>query len=301
MFHVEHSMENLDRCPITGSPLSDYISCKDYTVSSETFNLMTNVEGSILSTNPRPEMNAIGKYYESEEYISHTDSKKSLFEKLYQVIRSYSLRKKRRLVEGFIKGKGSILDIGSGTGDFLLEMKSNGWSINGVEPNDDARAKAEAKLDIVLSQDTSLSGQADASQSAVTMWHVLEHVPNPSATAEKIYDILKPGGFAIIAVPNYRSKDAEIYGKYWAAYDVPRHLFHFSQPGMRYLFEQKGFKHKGTRPMVFDSYYVSLLSEKHKTGTQNWIRATINGFRSNLAARRSGEWSSLIYIFQKPL
>ena len=292
-------MEKLERCPITDSPLSPALTCKDHTVTGDDFTVMANAEGTVLTTNPRPESDELGKYYESDEYISHTDSNKGVLDRVYQVVRNYSLRKKRALLKQHLS-KGSILDIGCGTGDFLLEMKSNSWAVSGMEPNDEARKKAESKIGTKLHTNPALTDLPSGSFDAITMWHVLEHVPDPTVTTNRIFELLKPGGVAVIAVPNFKSKDAHIYGSLWAAYDVPRHLFHFSQAGMIGLFTGRGFNHVKNHPMVFDSYYVSLLSEKYKSGRRRWIPAFVNGLRSNLSARNSGEWSSIIYIFQKP-
>lgn len=292
-------MEKLETCPVTDSPLSPFLTCKDHTVSGEDFQIMNNEDGTLLTTNPRPNQEDLGKYYESDEYISHTDSKKGLMERVYQTVRNFSLRTKRKLIHKYL-AKGSILDIGCGTGDFLFEMQSNGWTVTGMEPNSEARKKAEEKLKAPLHSNPELSGLPSSSFDAVSMWHVLEHVPNPKKTSTQIFDLLKPGGLAIIAVPNFKSADAKMYGSLWAAYDVPRHLFHFSRTGMIDLFNDRGFTHIDNHPMVFDSYYVSLLSEKYKSGRQRWVHALINGLRSNLMARNTGEWSSIIYIFQKP-
>ncbi|QTN38196.1 class I SAM-dependent methyltransferase [Cryomorphaceae bacterium] len=292
-------MKKFDSCPVTGTTLHPFITCEDYTVSHNAFSVMSNEDGGILVTNPRPELEDLGRYYESEEYISHTDSAQTLMDRVYQWVRSYSLKKKRNLVEQLTTQR-TLLDIGCGTGDFLKELQNNHWSVQGMEPNDAAREKAESKLGITLSQDQSLISFEDGSMDVVTMWHVLEHVPDPVDTVAHLHRILRPGGIAVIAVPNFKSKDAEIYGPHWAAYDVPRHLFHFAQNGMKGLFEGRGFSFKKTEPMIFDAYYVSLLSEKYKSGAARPIHAFINGLRSNLAARRNNEWSSLIYIFQKP-
>ena len=292
-------MKKFDSCPVTGSSLQPFLTCEDYTVSHDLFSIMSNKDGGILITNPRPELEDLGRYYESEEYISHTDSAQSLMDRVYQWVRSYSLKKKRSLVEQLTENR-SLLDIGCGTGDFLTELQNNQWTVQGMEPNGGAREKAESKLGITISQDQSLQSFDDATMDVISMWHVLEHVPDPMETVSHLHRILNPGGYAVIAVPNFRSKDAELYGAHWAAYDVPRHLFHFAQSGMKGLFEGHGFSFIKTAPMVFDSYYVSLLSEKYKSGASRPIHAFLNGLRSNLAARRSGEWSSLIYIFQKP-
>ncbi len=298
MFHVEQPMKKFEKCPVTDTELHPYISCIDETVSKKTFQIDANESESILVTNPRPSLEDLGRYYESDEYISHTDSSKGFVDRIYQVVKKYALGQKRKLASRHIPAK-SLLDIGCGTGDFLLELKSHGWAVNGMEPNDGARAKAENKLNTSLYSNPDLSDIANESWDGLSMWHVLEHVPDPKETVTQLHRILKKEGIAIIAVPNYKSWDAKHYKEYWAAYDVPRHLFHFSQTGMKSLFEENGFSHIETKPMVFDAYYVSLLSEKYKAGKSNLFAAFSAGLRSNRAARRTGEYSSLIYVFKK--
>ncbi len=259
---------------------------------------MANATGTVLVTNPRPETADLGAYYESAEYISHTDSRRSLVDLVYQFVRSYSLNKKRRLIE-VETAERTVLDIGCGTGDFLSEMQQHGWDVQGMEPHSGARERAEKKLNTSISQDQSLESLKSNSTDVITMWHVMEHVPYPVQTVRHIYRILRSGGLAVIAVPNFLSYDAGYYKEHWAAYDVPRHLFHFSQAGMTDMFSAQGFAHHRTLPLVFDSFYVSLLSEKYKSGRMQPLRALLSGIRSNLSARKTSEWSSLLYIFRK--
>jgi SAM-dependent methyltransferase len=298
MFHVEQPMKKFEKCPVTDTELHPYISCVDETVSKKTFQIDANESESILVTNPRPSLEDLGSYYESDAYISHTDSAKGFVDRIYQAVKKYALVQKRKLVSTHIPDK-SLLDIGCGTGDFLLELKRNGWKVSGMEPNSGARAKAEQKLSASLFSNPDLSEINDGSWEGLSMWHVLEHVPDPNETVSQLWRILKKGGIAIIAVPNFKSWDAKHYKKHWAAFDVPRHLFHFSQGGMKDLFLKNGFSHLETKPMIFDSFYVSLLSEKYKSGRSNLFSAFWSGLRSNRAARRNGEYSSLIYVFKK--
>ena len=298
MFHVEQPMKTFTTCPVSGSQLHPFISCLDHTVSHKTFNVSANENETILVTNPRPALEDLGSYYESEEYISHTDSSRTLVDRIYQAVKKYALTQKSKLSSRHIPSR-NLLDIGCGTGDFLLELKKNGWSVNGMEPNNGARAKAEAKLSDSLFSNPDLKDIETSSFHGVSMWHVLEHVPDPKETVSQIGRILTENGVAIIAVPNFNSWDAKHYKENWAAYDLPRHLFHFSQKGMTHLFEASGFSLIEVKPMIFDSFYVSLLSEKYKTGKSKMFSAFWNGFRSNRSARNTGEYSSLIYIFKK--
>lgn len=291
-------MEEISKSPINNNELTDFITAKDYTVSGKSFSIKIDEETGLLVTTPRPKEEDLGKYYESDEYISHTDSNSSLFEKIYNKVRSYSLKKKLALVESE-HAKGSLLDVGCGTGAFLQTCKNAGWKINGVEPGDKASVLAKTKVgDVVHSSlfDDALNGQQF---DVITMWHVLEHMPDLHKTIDRLKSLLKPDGVLIVAVPNYNSYDALHYGAHWAAYDVPRHLYHFSQQSIKELFGAFKIMLKETKPMIFDSFYVSLLSEQYKTGKKRWWPAFLIGLESNIKAQQSGEYSSLIYILKQ--
>ena len=268
---------------------------KDYLVSGESFTLKYDAEREMLITTPQPSGEALPSYYKSEQYISHTDQKKGVFAFLYQTVKSYSLKKKVRLISELNNGTGSLLDIGAGTGDFLNVAKQNNWAISGIEVNAQARNLA-LKKGINLLED--IDNVAGKKYDVITLWHVLEHIPNLEETCKKLELLLKDNGSLIVAVPNYKSFDAIYYREHWAAFDVPRHLWHFSQDSMQSIFPNQ-LKLIKTKPMVFDSYYVSLLSEKYKTGASFSIKAFWTGFKSNLKAKRTSEYSSLIYCFKK--
>jgi len=278
-----------------------HLTCTDFTVSNEKFDLILDENLEMLVTSPQPKKENLAAYYESEEYISHTDANKSLFDKVYQNVKNYTIRQKLNLINSFRIEEKNLLDIGCGTGDFLHFCQQNNWKITGVEPNKNARDLAIEKLDL----DNSISESVEVlmkDQSkrfdVITMWHVLEHVPNLEAYISYLKKLLKPNGRLIIAVPNYKSYDAKYYGKFWAAFDVPRHLWHFSQKSIKLLFFKFDMELENTLPMKFDSYYVSLLSEKYKFGSSNPLKAFYIGFLSNWKASSSTEYSSLIYILK---
>ena len=274
---------------------SVFIKVKDNSVSKESFELLIDEELQLLKTHPQPLLNVLPKYYESEDYISHTDGKRSLFEKLYQIIKSYSLNKKVSLINALHSQKGSLLDIGAGTGDFLATAKKASWNITGIEPNEKAKA-------ISISKDVSFADNLESIEShsfdVITMWHVLEHVPDLENQIKELKRLLKPNGTIIIAVPNYKSFDAKYYGAFWAAYDVPRHLWHFSKIAIEKLFAKENMKLVKILPMIFDSFYVSLLSEKYKNGKMNFIKAFYIGLKSNMKAKQNLEYSSHIYVIK---
>lgn len=277
------------------SEQNSYIKVKDFSVSNESFELLHDEELDLLKTHPQPDLSVLGKYYESDDYISHTDGKRTLFEKIYHLVKSYSLQKKVGLLNTWHPKKGALLDIGAGTGDFLVTAKAQGWVTTGIEPNENAKKLAISKG---ISFEKSIESIENQRFDVITMWHVLEHVPDVIHQLQELKRLLKPEGTIIIAVPNFRSYDAAYYKNYWAAYDVPRHLWHFSKTAIDKLVSRENMKLVKIMPMIFDSFYVSLLSEKYKKGKMNFFHAFWIGFKSNWYARKNFEYSSHIYIIK---
>ena len=273
--------------------MKPFLKTKDHSVSQEEFTLLYDESSDMLITDPQP--NELEKYYESEDYISHTDASESFVDKIYQAVKKYSLNKKVRLINGLTSDKKSLLDIGAGTGDFLLTAKNKGWKIDGVEPNKSARNKA---LEKGLKLEEDLSALSKEKYNVISLWHVLEHLPNLEEQIKTIKSKLEKDGVLIVAVPNYKSYDAKHYKNFWAAYDVPRHLWHFSKSAIENIFGEHQMKVVKTKPMLFDAFYVSLLSEKYKSGKQNLFKAFYRGLRSNIYAMRTKEHSSVIYIIK---
>nr|WP_315189497.1 class I SAM-dependent methyltransferase [uncultured Flavobacterium sp.] len=272
-----------------------FLTVTDYSVSKEIFDLYHNEELDMLITSPQPSLDVLSKYYESVDYISHTDSKRSLFEKMYHFVKSIALKNKLNLINSQQTNKGSILDIGAGTGEFLSVARQDGWKTIGVEPSDKAKAIAKNKGVSFVEQTSELESH---SFDVISMWHVLEHVPDLNQQIKELKRLLKPNGTLIIAVPNFKSFDAKHYGKFWAAYDVPIHFWHFSKTAIKKLFQKEEMQLVKILPMKFDSFYVSLLSEKYKTGKMNFVKAFFIGLQSNLRAKKNFEYSSHIYILK---
>lgn len=266
---------------------------KDHSVSRENFELKYDSEYDLFQTHPIPEN--LEQYYQSEDYISHTDSKRSLFEKIYQLVKQHTLSQKQQLILSYAKRKGKLLDIGAGTGDFLAFAKAKNWEVMGIEPSEKAKELARKKGVPFVEDSQELS---DNSFDVITMWHVLEHVRDLDKQLSELKRICKPGGYVIIAVPNFKSYDAKFYKEFWAAYDVPRHIWHFSKTAITKLFAEKEMKLQKVHPMYFDSFYVSLLSEKYKKGKMNFVRAFWVGLLSNLKGMTSKEFSSHIYVLK---
>lgn len=289
-------------CPVCKSEeIQKQLSAKDYTVSKNDFSIWHCNACTARFTQDVPGQDDIAAFYASDNYISHSDTRKGIINSLYHLVRKRTLNAKKNLIikEVGLK-KGTLLDIGCGTGAFLNTMKLAGWNINGLEPDAIARAKAAELYSIHPQESGKLFELKAASYHAVTMWHVLEHVHELHAYIRQIENLLAPDGKLFIAVPNYTSKDATIYKAYWAAYDVPRHLYHFSPKSMEHLLSGYNLKLTAVKPMWFDSFYVSMLSEQYKTGKGNIIKALFNGLLSNMKAMADvRKCSSVIYVISK--
>ena len=249
-------------------------------------------------TNPRPEVDQLGRYYESQDYISHSNTRKGIFSFVYQSIRRLTIRSKFRMVSALSNGK-SLLDIGCATGELLSYFARNGWQVTGIEPNQKARNFAREVYKLKVEDELFLTSTPEKSFDVITMWHVLEHVPDLNKRFEEINRLLKQDGLLIIAVPNHESRDAVHYGKYWAGYDVPRHLHHFTKKTMKALFEKHGLICIKMIPMKFDSFYVSLLSEKYIHGKNRWMAAVWSGIKSNWHGKWKNNYSSMIFVAKR--
>lgn len=275
-----------------------YLKVKDYSVSGEEFELIENSEYGFLETTPQPTSDKLPGYYQSEDYISHTDSKRNAFEKVYHLVRSISLKKKLKLINSFSSETKQLLDVGCGTGDFLQTAQQNGWLVSGIEPNKEARGIANSKTNKSVFNTEQLQKFELKQFDVITLWHVLEHLPSLEDHIKTFKGLLKDNGTLLIAVPNYKSFDAKHYKEFWAAFDVPRHLWHFNQDSISKLVSKQSMGVVKTKPMLFDAFYVSMLSEKYKTGKMNPVKGFWYGLRSNLEYLSSKEASSLIYIIK---
>jgi 2-polyprenyl-3-methyl-5-hydroxy-6-metoxy-1,4-benzoquinol methylase len=293
------STVHYSHCPVCNNEiLQSVFTVKDYTVSQQDFMVMECPQCTLRFTQNVPDTVAIVDYYKADTYISHTNTSKGLIHSIYKRVRKKTLRQKRKLIEAITEMKqGNLLDIGAGTGAFVKEMKNAGWGVTGLEPDKDARAVALSDFSTPLLPIEELLHLEKGFFNAITLWHVLEHVHDLNGYLDTLKNLLKPNGKLIIAVPNYTAKDAAIYQQHWAAYDVPRHLYHFSPKAMQLLVEKHNMKIVTHYPMWYDSFYVSLLSSKYRNGKFNPITAVINGLRSNWQARKNAtKCSSVIYV-----
>ncbi len=293
---------NVQQCPVCdGTHFSEAFQCTDHFVSQETFPVKKCASCGLRITENAEDEENIGRYYQSEEYVSHSNTTKGLVNKIYHTVRKFMLGQKRRLIEKTAgKNPGHIIDVGAGTGFFLDEMKRHGWQIDGTEKSKEARKFAKSAFGLHLHEPEGLFQMKKESADAITLWHVLEHIHHLDDNMQAIHEVLKPEGHLIIAVPNPESTDARHYKEYWAAWDVPRHLWHFGPDQMKKLGRKFGFKLVVTKPMPFDAFYVSLLSEKYKKSSFPLLKGFFHGKISWLSSFiQTRKCSSLIYVFKK--
>jgi 2-polyprenyl-3-methyl-5-hydroxy-6-metoxy-1,4-benzoquinol methylase len=294
-------MVSHNNCPLCNSAeITYYLTCTDLLVSGEKFKLLKCRGCGFVFTDGYPEESDSGKYYESDDYVSHTDSGRNITDKTYRLVRKYTVRSKRRLVQKMTGlTVGNILDIGCGTGHFLNEMKQAGWNTKGIEMNQKAREYGMSRFNLEVESPDELSTYKKRQFDCITLWHVLEHLYDPHKWLKASRTLLKPTGKLIIAVPNCQSADAAHYSAGWAAYDVPRHIWHFNTSSMLLLSLSEGFRIKDVKRMPADVFYISILSEKHRGSGFPFAAGIIKGLFFSLASVFSREKSSsLLYILE---
>lgn len=298
MFHVKHELVHIKNCPICNhEDFAEHIKCIDHNVSKDEFKIDYCLNCGFKFTNPRPSEESIYKYYQSDDYISHTSSKKGIFNKVYHTVRNYQFYRKKSLISKLNnKGNISLLDIGCGTGDFIAYCQKKNWSCFGVETDEKARKYAQDnnKCSVYKSIDEAIN--CEERYDIITMWHVLEHVYDLSNYLNKIKTLLKDGGWLILGLPNCNSYDAKKFNESWYAYDLPIHVSHFNNKDIIKLVEKHKFKSVVTKPLIFDAYYISMLSAKKSK--RSILIGMATGWLSNLKARKTKEYSSHIYIIK---
>lgn len=290
----------MNTCPWCENPSGNhYLHLKDYFLSQEEFDIFECPQCGLLYTAPRPSPDVIGKYYQSDEYYSHQQNNKGFIPRIYEKVKSVNLRNKVAIALQDMPC-GSLLDIGCGVGDFLCQVKKNHWNVLGIEPSETAQAIAESRLGFRPLVPEASSSLPASSFDVITLWHVLEHIEDLHFQTSELVRLLKPGGRLVIALPNYQSFDCQYFKDKWAAWDVPRHLQHFSPETLKRMMVSLGFSYLDTKKLIWDAYYISFLSERYGKRNLPLLRGAWVGLRSNLKARRSGMYSSLVYRFEKP-
>lgn len=269
------------------------ISVKDHLVSKKTFHIVFDSGVGAWRTTPQPSQKELKAYYPKEGYLSHTDNAQGLKDRLYLWVKNKNIQTKLRWI-AVQSNRPKILDFGAGNGAFALAAQAKGWHVCTQEFSDDVLLSLKAKgLKAV-----DVSQQKDAFD-AITLWHVFEHLPNPKAQLATFYNALTPGGILVLALPNINAWDARHFGAQWAAYDVPRHLWHYNKTAIAQLAKDAGFHLVKTHNMFWDAFYISLLSEQYRQSKCAWIHAIIKGSLSNLLGWRKKNTSALTFILQK--
>ena len=288
------------QCPWCDSEKTQmHLWVKDLFLTNEAFEIHECLKCGLLFTEPRPKPEEIGEYYQSEEYYSHQENKKGFVPRIYEAVKSINLKKKYKMATKGLE-PGRMLEIGCGAGDFLHTMEKHGWTCTGIEPSKSAKEIATKKVKAVLLNPQEINQLEDESFDLITMWHVLEHVDNLKEEIYQLQRLLKKGGRLVLALPNFKSADAQYYKEYWAAYDVPRHLNHFCRESINNIFKTTNFKRIKTDKLVWDAYYISYMSEKYMNHSLPLLKGAWKGLRSNCKARKNGEWSSLVYVLERP-
>ncbi|KAA6348888.1 Ubiquinone biosynthesis O-methyltransferase [termite gut metagenome] len=292
---------NIKICPVCGNILDvDGLKVKDYSVSGEVFEICTCRHCTFSFTQPQPEPSAIGKYYQTEDYISHSDTKQGMVNRMYHLVRKKNTNDKLDLINRLAKKPASLLDVGCGTGYFLSACRQKAWQTEGVEVSDVARKMAEQRTGQAIYPSLDALTATGKQFDVITLWHVFEHLHDINASFLQLSQLLQPQGTLIFALPNLCCADALHYREFWAAYDVPRHLSHFNPSSLRRLVEKHGMKIEQILPMKMDAYYISMLSEKLKNAAfWGLMKAVWYGWQSNCRAKKDGNYSSLIYIIKK--
>ena len=298
---MKHDEKMNNKCPWCGSEKAQInLWLKDEFLTKEDFHICECLNCGLLYTMPRPDKEKIGAYYKSEAYYSHQENKKGFIPKVYERVKSINLKYKYRLATSGMQ-PGKLLDIGCGVGDFLHTAEMHGWECIGVEPSEDAKAIAQKRMKGTIITSEELESFPDGAFDVITMWHVLEHVDDLKWQVAQLQRLVKPSGRVVIAVPNYKSYDGQYYKEHWAAYDVPRHLNHFNRITLSKIFKTSGLELVKMDKLKWDSYYISYLSEQYRHHSLPLVRGLYRGFISNCKARRSGEWSSLVYVFERKI
>ena len=284
-------------CPICESKdINSFIICCDHSCSKHDFNLDKCNSCGFVFTNPRPTEETNGLYYKFDDYISHTNSSNGITGSIYRFVRKLNLKRKFKVLSKHNCGN-KVLDVGCGTGFFPKYLMAKGYNVTGLEPDADAR-KFAVEVNKINALPLDALNKLESKFNCITMWHVLEHVYHLRIQLSTLTSLVAPGGIFVIALPNYKCYDAKHYGKFWAGYDVPRHLYHFDEETITSLMSKYNFEKIEVIPMKFDAYYVSLLSQKHMGKPSKTLGYRIGRLSNKLANKKQYPYSSQIYVFK---
>lgn len=308
----------LKSCPVCGSEvIGKALNVVDYFSSEELFPLFDCHRCGFRFTNRFPPGDTIERYYDSPEYIAHSDTHRGLVNKLYHAARQVMVKRKVRLVAAAVQkvvgslnatskigesnGSVRLLDMGCGTGYFLHAAKKRGFAVSGIEKGRKAREYAIGKFGLDVQGEEAFWSIERESYHVVTLWHVLEHLEKLNESIEKIKEMLTGKGIAVIAVPNHLAYDARFYKERWAAYDVPRHLWHFTPATLERLLVRHGLVVTGKHALPFDPFYISLLSEKYAKSNPlvRYARASLVGLISLVRSWSNVEQASSIVVIAR--
>jgi 2-polyprenyl-3-methyl-5-hydroxy-6-metoxy-1,4-benzoquinol methylase len=295
-------MVTVNNCLVCGSDnIAFRLVCSDHLTGGGNFDIYTCKNCGFFFTHNPPSVEILEKYYDAEEYISHSDTKKGFTNILFHITRNLMFYRKRRIIAKTTGlNDGNLLDIGCGTGYFAAFMKKSGWNVTGTEVNKNARIFAREKFNLEVIDEADLTKFDHNHFDCITMWHVFEHLQDPVNYTSVILRLLKPGGVCVAAMPNCDSYDAQYYSQFWAAWDVPRHLWHFTSETFRRFSEKAGLKFSGTLTLPLDVFYISILSEKYKGSKLSFISGILKSlWFSILVLFNKHKTSSLIYILRK--
>ena len=296
---MKHDLEKIESCSICNSKnLAGFLTCKDHNYSNDLFCIEKCKNCGFKFTNPRPKEKTVHLYYKSVNYISHTSSKKGILNTVYHIVRNYQHKKKYGFINKLVKAKKrKILDVGSGTGEFIKYFNKMGWDAKGVETDKKARMYSINNNNCIVDETLEETFKYNKKFDIITLWHVLEHVYDVNEYISKLKKLLNKGGYLILGLPNCSSYDANYYKENWYAYDLPIHVSHFTRNDIKNLVDNHDLKLISTRPLIFDAYYISMLSERKKG--RGFVFGLLNGIISNLKSLKSGQYSSLMYIIKK--
>jgi 2-polyprenyl-3-methyl-5-hydroxy-6-metoxy-1,4-benzoquinol methylase len=235
-------------------------------------------------TAPLPDQRQLASFY-PPAYLGDTESRlEQFFSGRLQRTRSWRNElEKVKLVERFIGG-GTILDVGCADGTFLWALNARNWTRHGVEHIKEVVRLVSARMPglHLTAGDIFASSLHEGQFDVISLWHVFEHLVEPGRVLDRLFGLLKPGGWLFIAAPNIDSLQAHLFRQYWFAFDVPRHVFHFSPSSLRRLLARSGFQVRQCR-------YFSRNGDMH-----HWKHSLIAWSESKFGSR-------IPYYLLKPL